>query len=512
MQCRVIPARYHTPLSFGITHQCRICESKTRRQLQRRQCASGASIPAYPTSTFGTVVSNNRNQSRIASFFEGVGSSVGESVVNTGKTIGWAAAHPGEVVHGVGYLATHPDLWGGVAKDFILDQVTDPVAIATNVALIAGTGGAALAAKGVEGGLEAAKIAEGASSAAKAAETAASTARVARAAETTSEVARAAETGADVAGTVGRTSVFRGAVTPAEEVPGALGRLDQIIERTGSVRSMAGLGPSRVTTARAALAERLIPDVEEAGALKQVAYNKLVGGPAKPAVGGRWAEAAWRVRGAERLAKAPSRIKRYATVVDATADPEKFVASKVEDMAADRLREESRKPDFWNPAPPRKPPTSNGGYPGFEEQPMSLPDDSTTNDSNPMSAYGPTAQYSAGRGYRRSWGSGMGVVGSHAEIGGIGVGEDWRSIDRAPVSRGPSIFGEPAPTAKPPVAKRIRSWSNAVKQTTSDSTAGADTTSTSTAATTNGSSPRTASATSTWPRFSPNDGDGHGAN
>ena len=376
----------------------------------------------------------------LGEFVQGIGESVGKSVVNSGKAIGWAATHPDKVAKGVGFLAEHPGMWGGVAKKMLIDQVTDPVSLATNVALIAGTGGAAL---GIEGAVGAAKVTEGITETAKVGE------GVAEAAKAGEGVTEAAKTGEGVAkaANAGRAGLFRGAVSAPEDTPGFMGTLDRALNKPSELASKArsALGQGEysgiVRGTKARLAEKLIPnaegvgtlseagrlapDLSEAGALKQAAYNMLNPASGKPVAGGLLAENSWRAKQIESAAQTPDQLKKASGDLAFAADPKAAIAKKAYQDITDPKH-------WWNqPTTTAKPAAATplqqpvGNLQNMTSQPSSQP----SAQKQPPSSYSPGRGFSWGE--RTSYGSGLPWTQQHAEFGGVNVGTDWRDLNRS---------------------------------------------------------------------------------
>ena len=384
----------------------------------------------------------------LADFVEGVEKSIGRSVVNTGKAVGWAATHPDKVVSGIGYLAEHPGMWGGVAKKMLVDQVTDPVSLITNVAMIAGSGGAALGLEALKG----AKVAGEVGEAAKVGKGVAEAGEATKAVAETSKAVEATKGVAETASAAGRTKAFSGGVTSAEETGGLMGKFDRLAEGPSRLK-MAGresLGMSEYGLKggiKARLAEKIIPnaegvgsfkeagtlapDLEQAGgAARQALYNAVSPSTGtKPLVGGKYAENMWRLGKAGEIANKPSQFSNVTKAAEIGADPEKYVARKAWDATTDPKH-------WWNQ--PMGHTQSALQQPGMQ-QPAGDTMQMTQRDQS-------EAGYSPGRGFvgtlkaannsmnfggNRSFGSGVPWTQQHSEIGGVSMGTDWRNLNRS---------------------------------------------------------------------------------
>lgn len=309
----------------------------------------------------------------LGDFFDGVGEgisdiaeNVGGAVKNTAKGIGWAATHiddaargvgsgvmaaakyTEDAVHGVGWLASHPAYWDDAAKTMIVDQFTDPVNIATNIAMLGltvATGGAAAPAwmakvgLGAKAGIEAAegvatavKVGKGAAEVAEAGKTASTLARGAKVAEETAGAARTAERVADVAQEGRSVSKFAGA---AERIASKLDEPSMITRKVQDVReALTGERLSTVSRARQSVANTFLEKTggldEGTGMLeygRQWAGRKIANAPGAPTTGGELAK--WNYRAgklADRVNTAkdlPGNIKTAGDVTKFAANPEK---------------------------------------------------------------------------------------------------------------------------------------------------------------------------------------------
>jgi hypothetical protein len=199
----------------------------------------------------------------------------------------------GEAIKGVGFIATHPEYWDDAAKDMIVSQFTDPVNIATNIAMLGltvATGGAAAPAWMAKIGLGAKVVGEtGATLAtgAKIADTASDLARGARTIEKVAETAKAGE----AAAALSRGERFAAASArfgekvesvvnkPTELARGIHSKLADVVPgmRQGELGHLAA--------GRKSLAESFVSraegGIDEAGAVRRYIGGKIEGGAGK---------------------------------------------------------------------------------------------------------------------------------------------------------------------------------------------------------------------------------------
>lgn len=275
----------------------------------------------------------------LGDFLSGVGHDIGDiagdaagAVKNVAKAGAWGVTHlddaaagvanyAGDAAKGVSWLATHPAYWDDAAKTMIVDQFTDPVNIATNIAMLGltvATGGAAAPAwmaklgMGAKAGIE---VAEGVSTAAKVADTALD---VTKAAKTASRMERFAAGAEKVAGTLDKI----------QEAP------TKLIQ--GAREAMTGSRLSLVQQGREALATRAFGTVEElkdaggiGGAAARYGYRTVAGGATKSELlkSGSLGESMWRAnRVSSQISGARdfnSNLSNFATGVQFAADPKK---------------------------------------------------------------------------------------------------------------------------------------------------------------------------------------------
>jgi hypothetical protein len=309
----------------------------------------------------------------LGDFFDGVGEGISDiaenavgAVKNTAKGINWAAHHiddaaegvgkglgavadyAGDAAKGVGWLATHPGYWDDAAKTMIIDQFTDPVNIATNIAMLGltvATGGAAAPAwmakvgLGAKAGIEAAegvatavKVGKGAAEIAEAGKTAATLAKGAKVAEETAGAARTIEKVADVAQEGRSVSKFAAAT---ERFASKLDEPSRITTKVQDVReALTGNRLSTVDRARQRVSNVFL---EKTGGLdegkgmleygRQWAGRKIANAPGAPTTGGELAK--WNYRAnklADRVNTAkdlPGNIQTAGEVTKFAADPKK---------------------------------------------------------------------------------------------------------------------------------------------------------------------------------------------
>ena len=270
----------------------------------------------------------------VASDVKDIGEDIVGAGVNVAKAGAWAATHVDEAaagvanygadaVKGVGWLATNPQYWDEAAKTMIKDQFTDPVNIATNVALLAATvatGGAAapawmaklgMGAKGITEAATATKAVTGVAQTAKAASEVASVGRVGRFANAAREV------GTGIKEAQGLQKV--GAVLDA---PTALVRAGRT--------NLAGINElGYIQRGRTALADKLIPSVgdatQSANWAQRAAYRSVAGGPGLAAEGAQTvgSNVMTRVNQLKRPAQMRENIGTFADVTQAIAHPER---------------------------------------------------------------------------------------------------------------------------------------------------------------------------------------------
>lgn len=238
-----------------------------------------------------------------------IGKDIGGAVTNVAKGTEWVANphHWDDIGRGVakgaefvghhvedvgkagGFLVTHPQYWGTVAKKMVVDQFTNPVNIISNVAMIGlavatgGIGGAGLLAEGAaaaEGAATAAKVGEGAAEVANAAKTVENVGKGVQVAE---EAANAGKGAAETANAVQQGGRFQRGTQAAlskfdelQQMPTKLhqglresvglkplttvqrvrqGIAESFLERTGgiAVRETEGIGSSLVEKGRQAV-------------------------------------------------------------------------------------------------------------------------------------------------------------------------------------------------------------------------------------------------------------------
>jgi hypothetical protein len=309
----------------------------------------------------------------LGDFFDGVGEgisdvaeNIGGAAKNVAKGVAWGATHIddaargvgkgleyagdyiGDAAKGVGWLATHPAYWDDAAKTMIIDQFTDPVNIATNIAMLGltvATGGAAAPAwmakvgLGARAGIEAAeatatavKIGKGAAEVAEAGKTASTLAKGAKIAEETAGAARTAERVADVA-TEGRSVSKFAAAT--ERFASKLDEPSMVTRKVQDVReALTGERLSTVSRARQSVADTFLTKTggldEGTGVLeygRQWVGRKIANAPGAPTTGGELAK--WNYRAgklADRVNTAkdlPGNIKTAGEVTKFAANPEK---------------------------------------------------------------------------------------------------------------------------------------------------------------------------------------------
>lgn len=306
----------------------------------------------------------------ISGIGEGVGeiaSSAGGAIKNTAKVAGWVANpthwddigrgavkgaefvghHIEDTAKGVEFLASHPQYWGETAKKMIVDQFTNPVNIAANVAMLGltvATGGAAGA--GFIG--EAAEVAEGVSTGVKAARAAEETASTVKTAEGAAEVAKSVsvyDQGAEAAAsTASRGNSFQRGAQAVQSKLDAASQLPTKIHQ--SIRESLGLNPLSMTQrARQGLAEGFL---ERTGGLevrqtegavqqglehaRQFVGQRIANAPGAPSLvgGGEASDVAKLNYRANKISSQISAVKDFrsnlhtkALEVQAVADPEK---------------------------------------------------------------------------------------------------------------------------------------------------------------------------------------------
>lgn len=294
----------------------------------------------------------------LGDFLEGVGHDIGSitgGVIDAGKNVvkagAWGATHLDDAVRGVddaisfganytadalkgvGWVASHPAYWDDAAKTMIVDQFTDPVNIATNVAMLGltiATGGAAAPAwmaklgLGAKAGIEAA---EGVSTVAKVADTALDAAKVAKSASRMERFAAGAER---VAGTLDKIQEAPSRFIQSAR-SGITGKLEDV---TGGLIRQREL--SYVQEGRQALATKAFGSADElkdatglTGAAQRFGYRQIAGGATKSELtkAGSLGESMWR---ANRVSGQVTGVRDFnknltntATAVQFAADPKK---------------------------------------------------------------------------------------------------------------------------------------------------------------------------------------------
>lgn len=304
--------------------------------------------------------------SSVAGSVGDIASDVGGAAVNVGKGVGYGLTHldtaidavkdygaetVGGAVKGVGFLATHPEYWDDAAKQMVVDQFTDPVNIATNVAMLGltvATGGAAAPAWMAKLGLGAKvgiETAEGFATAAKVADTVSDVTRGARTVEKVAETAKAGEAAADIAkGAETATNLSR-----SERFAAASSRFGEKVESVvskptewkGAIHErLAGVVPGmnegqlgHLASARKDLATSFVTRgdraIEDAGAVRRYIGGKIEGGAGKSSFvkPGSLAEGHYRasraIGQARSMVDLRGNLRAAADVTQAVANPER---------------------------------------------------------------------------------------------------------------------------------------------------------------------------------------------
>jgi hypothetical protein len=291
-------------------------------------------------------------------------SNIGGAAVNVAKGTAFVATHLDDAaeavkdygagaVKGVGWLASHPAYWDDAAKQMIVDQFTDPVNIATNVALLGltvATGGAAapgLVAKLGLGAKVGVETAEGIATAAKVADVAADTAKVGRTVERVASAAKAGEEAADIAkaadtaADVGRAGQTASRFQRFAEGTQQFGqRVENIVNKptelargihARAAEFIPGMKQGElgyVSSARLNAAERFVGNTDEAGIVRRYIGGKIEGGAGKSSFtkAGSLGEAHYRASRAMGQARSlvdlRGNIKAFGDITQAVAHPE----------------------------------------------------------------------------------------------------------------------------------------------------------------------------------------------
>jgi hypothetical protein len=236
--------------------------------------------------------------------------SAGKAVGHVGDAVEFAANHPATVVKGAAkvgeYAIEHPGEVGKIAVNSLKSEVTNPVNLAINAALLVGTLGVGTAAK------TAAKV--GTETAIKTTAKVAGETGAKVAGETAAKVAgeTAAKVGAETAGKVGAETAGKAASRVGSFLDSAL--KPGTIEKALNPLEMSKYG---MTAQRAKLAGKIAP---EGSGLARRAVGALVEGVGREAPQGANAiqKAAWR---ASRIERKVDQVQTADKVVNAAADP-----------------------------------------------------------------------------------------------------------------------------------------------------------------------------------------------